>query len=106
MAQKISIGFLIGVLIFVVALLMIVKQVYVGGEFVPEAFESQPIFELMLVGGAVWLGFILIGKFTKTAVTKKEIGSILLLTIALWYIWTRVLGSPDITILTNALIGL
>lgn len=54
------------------------------------------IIKLMIIGGAVWIGWGIVSKFIGRNMTRRDIMSIVLLGVAVYFIWTYLIEPSNL----------
>jgi len=99
-AQKI-----IMILVFTVAIFKVASAIWVGEpNYVNFAgFEAKPVFEILVVGLGILAGYAIVTKFQGGRMSTKDVATLAILAVSFWFVWTKLLGSPTISILASAI---
>ena len=107
--KKIDSSVLIGIVVFVVAIVYLIGTVYRGGTFDPSRLTENSAFKVMeflVVGGTVFLGWQLANKLKGGITSTKDFFSILVLTIILYALFTKVISPLVIQRTTAAVMSM
>ena len=90
------------ILVAAIVVIQIASMIWVGeseGYVSFAEFQSKPVFEILIVGLGIWAGYAIVTKIQGGRMTLKDIATLGLLAIAFWFVWVKMLGSPQISIL-------
>lgn len=77
---------IIGAFILGILLLLVLKQVYVGGEFVPGNLNVNPIFTWLVAGMAIMGFFIILNKWQTRDVKAADFVMLVVAIVAFYYV--------------------